>query len=637
MWSNGQTTSTINNLSAGIYNVVVTDANGCATNATYIVTQPSLLTANATGVSTACSNTASVLANGGSTPYSFLWSNGATTPNVNNLAAGTYTVNVTDALGCVAVASVTVTAKEAFNPSATVINVSCFAQATGSLNVSAGNGGTAPFQYSLDGIIFQAGNVFNNLPAGTYTITVKDVNGCAAFVTKTIIQPSLLAVFVNSIQKSCFGSNTGAITITAIGGSAGYSYSWSGPNNFTSTQKDIQNLATGSYNITIADNNNCIKQATAIVTSFNEISVSATVINIGCRGFATGSISLIVSGGSGVGFNYLWNNGAITSTIENLVVGNYTVNITDQSTGCSSTRLFTITQPASTLNFTATKTNATGCVSLGTITAVGSGGTAPYMYRLDGTAYQFSGLLTNLYGGNYNVTVRDANGCTITKAVSITDNGSDEYESNNSKSKAAAINVGTTISARIALSTDVADWFKFTTPASGTNYNVILNHPSINYIFNLYALGNNTPALVPVSSAIGIKQYILTPNTVYFVQVSGALSFNCYNLLINSSTTLSRNSNNENLQKKEDLIVDKILAKAFPNPHNGNFNLKISCPLNNDAIIELYSVQGQKLAERKVKLLKGDNIISFKEMTSGTIIYKINTDNKIITGKIIGF
>ena len=640
LWSNGETTEDITNLAAVNYSVIVIDGNGCSAIANYEVTQPTLLTAVATGTSTSCANSATVNAAGGTGAYSYLWSNAAITKTISNISAGTYSVTVTDANGCTAIASVTVTANEAFNPSASATNVSCFGGTNGSIAVTNANA-TAPFSFSIDGVNFQAGTlpyVFSKLSAGTYTIAVRDANGCTGFVTKTVSQPAALTVVLINVQSTCAGAATGAITVTVSGGSGALSYAWTGT-AFSSTQKDVSTLAAGNYTLTVTDNNGCTANLVVAVPSFNAIIYNAVVSNISCKGQANGAINLTVSGGTGTGFNYNWNNGATTEDISNLLAGNYSVNITDRGSGCVANQSYTVTQPASNIALAAAKTNATGCGgSLGTITATGSGGTIPYQYKLDNGLYQSSGLFVGLYAGNFTVWIKDASGCSISKLVAITDNGTDQYESNNSKSQAKAIAVGANIFARIALSTDAADWFKFTTPAGTASYTMSMAHPTVNYNFNLYAAANNSPALVPGSSGIGSKTYILAGNSTYYISVTGGLSFTCYQLSVTTPLSVKASPAIAVARTVSDEPTsDNLKAIVFPNPHQGNFSLHITSPEDGKASIELFTASGQKITTKNVLLKKGtNNLVPFTGMRAGIILYRLQAGKYITNGKIIG-
>jgi ELWxxDGT repeat protein len=645
LWNNGATTENISGLAAGIYTVTVTDANGCTANASYEVTHPSIVTASISGSSSSCANTATVTAGGGTPGYTYLWSNGATTATITSVPSGIYSVTVTDANGCVATAQVTLTANEAFNPAAQVTDVTCYNATNGSITVTNVNA-VAPFTYSIDGLNFQTSATFNNLSAGTYTVTVVDKNGCTGFVTKTINRPPQLSVVLNTVQSTCFGSNTGAVTITATGGTGALSYAWTGPGGFTSGQRNINNLAAGNYSLTVTDNNSCAVTLNAVVPVFNQVTVTPQVINIACKGEINGRINLTVSGGTGSGFTYLWNNGAVTKDIMNLGVGNYNVTITDVGSGCVEQRSFTITQPASIIGLSFTKTNATGCNSLGTITGTGTGGTMPYQFKLNNGNYQASNTFTGLYAGNYTLTVMDANGCTRSSAIiSITDNGGDQYESNNSKNQASADTIGKIVNARLAVSTDIADWFKFTTPAGNRNYTVTLSHPTVNFNFIVYPAGNNTAPLVPVSSATGSKTYFLNGNAVYYISITGTtLSYNCYTLVVNptalpiartSGTTETAPASPVEYAKAVE-VSQQLSANVFPNPHHGVFNLVIHSPRSGMAGIELYNAAGQKVITRRVMVNAGNNTVNFVNIKESLLLYKVMIGTEYVSGKIIG-
>jgi ELWxxDGT repeat protein len=614
LWSNGETMDEIFNLAAGVYTVTIADANGCMTTASYEVTQPTQLTAVATGSSTSCANTATVAASGGSTPYNYLWNNGATTQSITSIPAGTYTVTVTDAHGCITTASCIVTANQAFNPSASVTDVTCYGANNGMITVTNANG-VAPFQYSIDGgLHYQTSNVFNGLAPGTYTITVVDANGCTGFITKTINQPTQIVVTLNTVQSTCFGLSTGTINVSVTGGSPAYSYQWLGPSGYSSAQLNINALATGNYSLTVTDNKGCIKTLNVVVPSFNQINVVSTVTNIACKGDLSGAISLNVTGGTGSGFAYLWNNSATISNISNLGIGNYNVTITDIGSGCVVTRSFTITQPSTVVSLSTTKTNATGCNSLGTITATGSGGVGPYQYKLDNGIYQSSGTFTGLYAGAYTITVKDANGCTKTSpSLSITDNGSDQYESNNSKNQAVLISMGSNISARIALANDAADWFKFTTSSAGS-YTLTFTHQSPGFVFNMYPAGNNVPALTPTSTSAITKMYTLAANTTYYIGITtGSLSYTCYQLSIAPTSFLTKSSGSTlqqevTVSKKDELVFD---VKVYGNPSQTEFILKAVTNSKEYMLLKVTDVNG-RLIETRQKI-SPDKIIRLGE------------------------
>ena len=616
LWSNNATTAEITNLLPGDYSVTVTDANGCTAQASYTVTQPTLLTAVATGTSTSCANSATVVPSGGTSPYNYLWSNGATTQSISSLPAGIYSVTVTDAKGCTTSASCTVSASEAFNPSASVTDVTCYGMSTGSITVTNVNG-AAPFRFSLDGVNFglpvSLPFTFSNLAAGTYAITVKDANGCTGFVTKTITQPTQLVATLNSVQSTCYGFSTGSVNVTVTGGSPAYTYHWAGPNGYTSTQLNINNLVAGAYTLTVTDNNGCTAVQQVVVPSYNQIIVNATITDITCKGLLNGSIVINVTGGTG-NFSYLWNTGATTSSIYNLAKGNnYKLTVTDIGSGCIiQSSSYTINEPASAISITVPNQeiiDVTGCNSPGSLRAVGSGGTPfpgadPYLYSINGIDFQPSQVFSNLNANNYSVLVKDANGCTASRTIIINDNGSDEYEGsgsnkNNTKGKAVQIGLGTNIAARIASTGDPADWYKFTTISAG-NYTMNLTHPSVAFVFNLYTASSTTALPTQPGSTSVNKIYTLNANTTYYISVTGGLSFICYQLSVTTGLPLKSSGS-----KPQNEIVSLITGKenfdikAFPNPSGSYFNLKVETGSNEKMSMRVVDITGRVIEEKQ--------------------------------------
>lgn len=610
LWSNGATTDEIINLAAGVYTVTVTDANGCTATASYEVTQPTLLTASISNNSTACSNIATVTAGGGTPGYSYLWSNGSTSATISGVPVGTYTVTVTDANGCTATASINLTVAEAFNPSASVTHVSCFGTSTGVITVTNANG-TAPFTFSIDGINFVPGTMpysFTGLAAGTYTVAVRDVNGCTGFITKTINQPAQLLAVLTSVQSTCYGLSTGSISVTVTGGSGALSYNWTGPNGFTSTSKNLSSLATGNYSLVVTDANGCTAGLPAVVVpSFNPITINPVIINVSCKGGNNGSITLNTSGGTG-NFSYLWNTGATTSSLSNLFAGsNYKVTITDIGSGCTlPQQTLVVTEPSSQLSLRIDSTvEVLGCNTPGKIYVSGSGGTAPYQFKLNNGSYQSSGTFTGLAGGSYTVWITDANGCTSSQIATVSDKGKDQYETcvpgknnNNNKTNACTIALGTSVEARIGTSADI-DYFKFVVSSPGS-YNLTLAHPTDNYSF---VLSTGTTNLSATSSTATTKTYMIATTGTYYVIVTPVTasdsSLICYQFSV--TTASSSVSSGSKPQRETDVLTgnERFAINAFPNPSGSYFNLKVETGSNEKMSLRVVDISGRIIEERQ--------------------------------------
>jgi len=164
-----------------------------------------------------------------------------------------------------------------------------------------------------------------------------------------------------------------------------------------------------------------------------------------------------------------------------------------------------------------------------------------------------------------------------------------------------------------------------------------LNHPDFMYTFNLYATGNNTPALNPASSGSGYKTYILSGNTTYYISVSGgSLSFKCYGLSVTTASMVKTNVRETKQVMVDGNDVPELETSVFPNPHRGSFSMKVISPLQGKGRIELFTANGQLLAEKLVPLFKGENIVPFTKMPHGIIFYRVTVGKRYSKGKITG-
>jgi hypothetical protein len=431
-----QTTATATGLPAGAYTVTVTDANGCSATANVSVnnnTAPTISEVLASHINVSCNGgtngSAAVSASGGTAPLTYAWSpSGGTGTTATGLAAGTYNITVTDANGCSASTSITITQPTVVNASASVTaNVLCNGGTTGSANANA-SGGTGTFTYAWFSGTFPAGAAIGQttatatgLAAGAYYVVVTDGNGCAQNAAVTITQPTALTATATGTNITCNGTSNGSIALTSSGGTAPYTFAWTGPAGYTSVAEDPTGLAAGTYNVTVTDVNGCTATTNVIITQPTAVSVSATNIDANC-GQSNGSVTANGSGGTGV-ITYSWNTTPIqnTATASNLPAGTYTVIATDAN-GCTATTSATVTNIAGPTATAAVNNNATGAgLCNGSATVTPTGGVAPYTYLwANGVT---TATAANLCAGNNCVTVTDAAGCTTTVCVTITEPG----------------------------------------------------------------------------------------------------------------------------------------------------------------------------------------------------------------------
>ncbi len=340
VWNNGHNTASISNLSGGTYNVTVTDFYGCSHTSNVTVnsiTPPSLTTTSSP--STCGNNNGSTTATitGGTTPYTYLWNNGHTTNIINNLSAGNYAVTVTDASSCTVNGNVIVSSPGNLNASLNPTNPSC-GGSNGALTATV-TGGTQPFIFNWsNGMQTQT---ITGLQVGSYSLTITDANNCTFSTNMSLSSVNNMSASFTTQNTTC-GNANGTATATGSNGATPYSYHWSnGQNTQTAT-----NLASGAYNITITDANNCSIISYATVGSNMSPTLNLTSTTTSCSS-NTGTATVNVTNGTPI-FTYLWSNGQALQTATGLGSGLYTVTVTDGN-GCivssSITVVFQNSQP----------------------------------------------------------------------------------------------------------------------------------------------------------------------------------------------------------------------------------------------------------------------------------------------------
>jgi hypothetical protein len=334
-WSNGESTQSIGNLAPGVYQVVVTDANGCtALESVTVNSFNCFLAAEISGQNAVCngaaSGNASVEVSAGAQPIQYAWSNGETTPAVNNLSAGLYTVNITDANNCPATLSIIIGEPAALFANAVASAESALGANDGSAaaNPTGGNG-----NYTYAWSNGEQTAAISNLAPGTYTVIVTDQNGCTAQQTVEVTSFLCAISSNNSVTNvSCAGAANGAITVALIGGTAPFTYAWSNGG----TTATISGLSGGAYTVQVLDANGCEFSTQATVAEplpFGAWDIQTQ--NPVCPNDANGSATAAITGGTEP-YTFVWNTGAQGNTLSNVPAGAYTVQVTDLN-GCQST------------------------------------------------------------------------------------------------------------------------------------------------------------------------------------------------------------------------------------------------------------------------------------------------------------
>jgi gliding motility-associated-like protein len=346
-WSNGATTQTASNLSAGTISVTVTDAQGCSVSQDSIVVKANGSTVGVTVDKTDVS--CSGLNNGklsskatGTAPFKYLWSNGATTADINNAAAGTYTVTVTDAAGCKAEARVTVNSGSNLVLTTSTTNAEC-GTANGAASVTNVLGGVGPFMYIWSNR--QTTQTATNINAGTYSVTVTDVQGCQATKDNIVVNANNANIVANPkvTAATCKNAN-GKVEFDISGGKAPYTVRWSGGTNLT-------NIAAGTYTFTVTDAAGCTKEQIVTINANGNIQAAFTTTPTANATNKCDSANYDFKNtttGTTAGATYRWlfsNNRTATTTDANATFGGTSGIITLIATsaeGCSDTTRQTV-------------------------------------------------------------------------------------------------------------------------------------------------------------------------------------------------------------------------------------------------------------------------------------------------------
>ncbi len=426
LWSNGGNTNTIINIPAGTYTVTIIDFNGCTTDNTIIITEPSVFTAsvltqNNPACQGVCNGSAAVQATGGMAQYTYAWPGGATTSTASGLCSGPFVVTITDSQGCTATTTVTLTDP----PGVSVLitgstNNDCYNQCTGTATALA-SGGT-PGLYNYFWSTGSNNTTASSLCAGPYGVTASDVSGCTASVYVTITEPPDLLVSVGSEDGvQCYGDCNGQGSVDVMGGTPSYQYYWAVS---AFNQQTNPNLCAGSHFVTVTDANGCTASTMVVIPGPSELVIqNVQMIPSTCNGTNDAQVIIDIQGGLGA-FNYqlgTYSNtsGAFSYTFTGLSPGNYGITITDANY-CTKVGSVTVTQPnpivlASTPSFTLCNGQT------GFIQTVVSGGSQPYIYTWNGVSGTSILQVNSQSQITYNIQVTDANGCVSNIASTTVD------------------------------------------------------------------------------------------------------------------------------------------------------------------------------------------------------------------------
>ncbi|PCH92534.1 MAG: hypothetical protein COB85_08045, partial [Bacteroidetes bacterium] len=332
-----QASMTATGLSAGTYNVIVTDSNGCSGTASVTISEPSNLNTSITSTTNVtcgggCDGEATVGVSGGTTPYTYLWNDptNQTTATATGLCVGSYEVTVTDADGTSSIESLTIFQPSSISISTSTTDASC-GNADGSATAAV-TGGVPSYTYAWS----SGGNLSSEggLAAGNYSVTVTDSKGCSEIGMVTIANAGAPTVAMSSTDITCNGLCDGTVLATVTGGTTPYIYSWNDPS--TSTNSSAAGLCEGTYTVLITDADGCLTTDSIDVVEPAALMVTTTA-NPASGGSCDGDITATPSGGTG-SYTYTWSdtNSQTSQMAAGLCPGDYLVTVTDAN-GCTVT------------------------------------------------------------------------------------------------------------------------------------------------------------------------------------------------------------------------------------------------------------------------------------------------------------
>ncbi len=422
------------NLIAGIYDLAMTDGNGCLGLFSVTVLQEPEIIIDETIVDVTCfgfnDGSIDINVSGGNPPYVFSWQgpNGFASiqQNISDLLAGTYDLEVTDAFDCIVPVSYDVIEPGEIIVDETVTDVLCAGDSNGSIEIIV-NGGTAPFDFSWSGPSGYTStdqDIFG-LVGGSYDLVIDDANGCQYFASYVVGETFFLGDAIVIQDVSCFGLSDGELTLTVIGGTEPYIVTWTGPNGFVGAGLSLVSLESGTYTATIQDDNGCTIERDYLVGTPDELFVTITHSQITCHGDNDGTATATPTGGSApYGISWTGPNGftSASASISSLEEGTYIVTVEDGSL-CAVIDSVEIINPLELLlDVDVVQPSCTA--DDGTLAAIVSGGTiaADYTYSwLDEIGTEISTLasISDLAPGTYTIIVMDDNGCSIQQEIEL--------------------------------------------------------------------------------------------------------------------------------------------------------------------------------------------------------------------------
>lgn len=427
----------ISDLASGDYTLTVTDDNGCTIDSTVTIYEADELLVTVDEVLPDCqqangSLTANPTGGAEGTSYSYFWYDvqaGNTlisqTQTIDNIPAGIYYLEVFDDLGC-SVSETIPLSDDAGTLAFDITDVECYGEPQGEIDMTISDA-TDPVVIDWTGpdAFTSSDEDLTGLFAGEYTVQVTDDLGCELYDIVEIIEPDSISIDFETTDITCAGLANGTIVTTVTGGADPYSFLWTGPNGFSSSDQDLSDLEAGCYTLEVTDDNNCVKSAEVCISSVPTLDITATITNIECAGDSTGAIVLEVNGGT-PDYTFDWTGpdgfASDQQNIDNLLAGDYNLQLSDAN-GCGLDSTFTLFEnPPFDISAMVTSPSCPGADDgeIDLTLSGGAGGLSTSWTGPDGFTSVMEDL-TGLSSGDYELTLTDSIGCSVTNLIPVND------------------------------------------------------------------------------------------------------------------------------------------------------------------------------------------------------------------------
>lgn len=415
-----QSSPIFSNLNTGWKYISIKDANNCVVIDSILMKEPPGMVGNVNIVNHAScygfsDAKARVVVNGGSPPYTYLWSNNVVLDSTHTLNKGAHFVKLTDNRNCKDSISFIINQPDSIHANFILHHPKCY-DSLGSIKILP-TGGTSPYLFALGATgTFSSNDSFTNLK-DTVTIRMRDSKGCSKVFRPHLITPPILSTTYHIDSVKCFGGNSGKITITHSGGTGTRSISYNGIPSLSDT---IKGLISGNYLVNVIDINNCSLDSLLFVPQFPDISINTIQDTVLCYGASSGKIAAAANGGK-PGYSYAINSGVFGSNniFTDLPAGAHTIKIRDANL-CEKSKSVLLTQLDSLVANTWIVNNPCHKDSLGMIKLSPTGGTAPYQFSFLGSPFDTKDSISMLPAGIHTYSIRDKNNCVKSGTAAIT-------------------------------------------------------------------------------------------------------------------------------------------------------------------------------------------------------------------------